>query len=114
MKDNYDPSKIEDKRGKQVPCAKGWVSIDGACHIAFTEEVTWFEAEGKCQRLDGHLVSIHSESKNSQVTSTYLNTGVHSTQLFWAGAKRNNLDGFAWTGNLKNCLLDVKFDFRLF
>ena len=99
MKDNYDPSKIEDNRGKQVPCAKGWSSIEGACHMAFTEEVTWFEAEGKCQRLDGHLVSIHSESKNSQVTSTYLNTGVHSTQLFWAGAKRNNLDGFAWTGN---------------
>ena len=99
MKDNYDPSKIEDNRGKQVPCAKGWVSIEGSCHMAFSEEVTWFEAEGKCQRLDGHLVSIHSESKNSQVTSTFLNTGVHSTQLFWAGAKRNNLDGFAWTGN---------------
>ena len=48
--------KIEDNRGKQVPCAQGWSSIDGSCHMAFGEEVTWFEAEGKCQRLDGHLV----------------------------------------------------------
>ena len=66
--------------------------------MAFQEEVTWFEAEGKCQRLDGHLVSIHSKSKNSQVTSIFLNLGVANDQLYWAGAKRNELDGFAWTG----------------
>ena len=81
-----------------MPCAKGWTSIEGACHMAFEEEKTWFEAEGKCQRLDGHLVSIHSKNKNSLVTSLFLNMGVHSQSLYWAGAKRNQLNGFAWTG----------------
>ena len=66
--------------------------------MAFGEEVKWFEAEGKCQRLDGHLASIHSKSKNSQVTSLWANLGVHTQQLYWAGAKRNPLNGFAWTG----------------
>jgi len=97
---DFNPDHWEDKRGEPLPCPTGWSALksdEHACVRAGTDSFNWFEAEGKCSHWHygtGHLVSIHSETKNTEVKALYQSV---SDKDFWVGGRRNNNNAFVWT-----------------
>ncbi|XP_063997665.1 struthiocalcin-2-like [Pogoniulus pusillus] len=57
-------------RGQEVPtCARGWVPFGDGCYRFFSQELSWRRAEAFCQRLGGHLASVHSEQEQEVVAA---------------------------------------------
>ena len=62
-----------------MDCPEGYIPSGNRCVKGFTQALNWFDAEDQCQlimdntgkNVDGHLVSIHSESKNVQLTQYF-------------------------------------------
>jgi len=75
--DNIDPNNIPDYRGDPMECPLGWTTFNAEshhCYKPFSEHVDWFTAEGNCKKEmfgAGHLISIHSETKNTQGKSCH-------------------------------------------
>ena len=97
--DNVDPNDIEDNRGDPMDCPVGWTTMETShhCYKPFPEKVDWFTAEGNCKKEyfnSGHLISIHSETKNTQAKSLF---NTVDEGAMWIGAKRNEVNGFVWT-----------------
>ena len=97
-----------DDRGELLDCPNGWYtgSSDGNghhCIKAFSQEVSWYEADQICRKSTFHgarLVSIHSDRFNERVKSVFLNRepipGANK-QKFWIGMSRNDDGGYAYT-----------------
>ena len=77
--DTDEPVDDVDARGDLMDCPEGYIASGNRCVKGFTQELNWFDAEDQCQlitdgtgkNVDGHLVSIHSESKNVQLTQYF-------------------------------------------
>lgn len=94
--DNIDPNNIPDNRGDPLDCADGWSTFSTTshhCYKPFQANVDWFTAEGNCQKLTGHLLSIHSETKNAHAKALF---NTVDEGAMWIGAKRNDVNGFIW------------------
>ena len=75
---------------------------DDRCIRGFTTALNWFEAEEYCtelsdlvtgENLGAHLVSIHSDTKNTQLVNYYqsLYSMGAMKEVFWAGAQRQGI-----------------------
>lgn len=77
--DTDEPVDDVDARGDLMDCPEGYIPSDNRCVKGFTQELNWFDAEDACKAItdsngkdiDSHLVSIHSESKNVQLTQYF-------------------------------------------
>ena len=97
--ENIDPGDIPDNRGEPMGCPDGWTTFSTEshhCYKAFPDKVSWYDAEEVCaaQMTGAHLISVHSETKNSQASSLFHTV---ATGAFWIGGKRNEAKGFDWT-----------------
>ena len=62
-----------------IPDSEGYIPSDNRCVKGFSQSLNWFEAEDACKAImdnngkavDGHLVSIHSETKNVALTQYF-------------------------------------------
>ena len=75
--DNLSFDNIPDERGEPLDCEEGWLTMADSNHHCFKPYpgvVDWFTAEGKCVNKNfGHLVSLHSVTKNTQEMFIYFN-----------------------------------------
>uniref|UniRef100_A0A914Q450 C-type lectin domain-containing protein n=1 Tax=Panagrolaimus davidi TaxID=227884 RepID=A0A914Q450_9BILA len=75
------------------PCPKGSVQGVGnpnECYKLILDAKDWYSADGVCQELNGHLVSIHDAFSNTFFGGMVGGAGYNE---FWIGANNNNLNG---------------------
>lgn len=78
-----------------LKCEPDWVQHGPKCFIAFREQKAHNEAEDKCQRLGGHLASIHSKEDIDAVNNLF-------PGLAWIGGVQvGKSDVFVWTDKTK-------------
>ena len=59
----------------------------------FKEDISWTEAENKCEALGGHLVVIDSKAELDKVVKMAADNGV---RFVWLGCQRGNNGKMAW------------------
>ncbi|KAM9324959.1 struthiocalcin-2-like [Gastrophryne carolinensis] len=71
----------------QGPCKDGWISYLGYCHIYVSQQLTWKDAEGRCQSVfsRAHLTSVLNERHNQFLLALAESQGLREDN-FWTGA----------------------------
>ena len=68
------------------------------CYKKSSQQLTWEEAERKCQLEGSHLVSIHSEEENSFVKNFGRNLITDGGYGFWMGGSDKEKEGtWVWS-----------------
>nr|XP_006816218.1 PREDICTED: uncharacterized protein LOC102809517 [Saccoglossus kowalevskii] len=76
------------------PTGSTWIEYANHCYsfAGVQERKSWPEASYECQRIDGYLVTIHSEAENQYIQSR-IN---ENNNNIWIGLTRTQLGGFEW------------------
>ncbi|XP_077430472.1 snaclec botrocetin subunit alpha-like [Vanacampus margaritifer] len=92
---------------KSDRCPKYWTQLNNRCYIFEEENLSWDEAESRCNYLGGHLASIHSFLQ-------LLVIGELSLQKFaWIGLYTSEENVTMWTdGSSTSFVLDKQGSFK--
>uniref|UniRef100_A0AC34G817 C-type lectin domain-containing protein n=1 Tax=Panagrolaimus sp. ES5 TaxID=591445 RepID=A0AC34G817_9BILA len=75
------------------PCPKGSVQGVGnpnECYKLISDAKDWYTADGICQDMKGHLISVHDAYSNTYFVGM---AGGGGYTDFWIGGNNNNLNG---------------------
>lgn len=61
----------------QYQCEIGWQNFQAGCYKLKTEKLDWNSAQKTCQKMDSHLVSIHTLSELEFITDD-MRGGTHT------------------------------------
>ncbi len=75
-----------------IPDDAAW--LNGNAYYAYTEALSWEDAESYCNDLGGHLISINSADEQSLALELAQNTGKDNA---WTGGYLSLDDVWAWT-----------------
>uniref|UniRef100_A0A6J0V0P1 Snaclec agkisacutacin subunit B-like n=1 Tax=Pogona vitticeps TaxID=103695 RepID=A0A6J0V0P1_9SAUR len=92
------------------PCTQGccdtdWFHYKDACYQPMRDQATWDQAKRRCNALDGHLASVHSEEENNFIFHL-----MNKSRNYWLGAERTH----GVTANPWMWLDDTPWDFSNF
>ncbi|XP_077196601.1 C-type lectin lectoxin-Thr1-like isoform X1 [Paroedura picta] len=65
-------------------CQKDWTFYKGHCYGLFNKKLMWSDAEYECQKLGGHLASIHFPEEMSHL-SQYIRKFIKGYENIWIG-----------------------------
>lgn len=88
-----DPDKPQGPGAVPAAAPDDAVYFGGHAYKAFTESITWEEAELACEALGGHLVTITSSGEQQFVNGL----AEDRCNLFWIGLRRSAGDPEGWT-----------------
>ena len=72
-------------------CPDGWSHFNLSCYILIKKSLSWSVAEGYCNKLGGHLASVHSLEENDFISGL-------ADGEYWIGANDMKTEGqWVWS-----------------
>jgi len=76
---------------ESVACPDGWSHFNLSCYILIKKSLSWRGAEGYCNKLGGHLASVHSLEENDFISGL-------ADGEYWIGANDMKTEGqWVWS-----------------
>ena len=66
---------------------------NGHLYQRFDRSMGWHDAQGNCEAVGGHLVTITSQQENEFVFDTFVNAPDHAGIFVWIGATDEQIEG---------------------